>query len=82
MLYQLKPDEIYLFLYSDPDADHCSSDLYYTDLEDLYDEWNNAIDSSGWIDVDDPLPGCQHDAILPVRVKGIDAGKPERRTAE
>ncbi len=25
----------------------------------------------------DPLPDCQHDAFLPIRVKGRDIGKPQ-----
>ena len=77
MLYQQEPDEIYLFEYCSMDAVLCSSDLYYTDLSDLYDDWNNKIDEKGWIDIEDPLPYCQHDAFLPVRIKGRNTGKPE-----
>ncbi len=68
---------VYLFEYSDPDAVLSSSDLWYDTLEDLYDEWDALIDGKGWIDLDDPLPGCQHDALIPLRVKGRDTGKPE-----
>ncbi len=77
MLYQIEPEEIYLFEYCSLDAVQCSFDLYYTDLNDLYDEWNDQIDERGWIDIDDPLPYCQHDAFLPIRVKGRNIGKPE-----
>ena len=77
MLYQTEPEEIYLFEYCSLDAVQCSFDLYYTDLNDLYDEWNDRIDERGWIDLDDPLPYCQHDAFLPIRVKGRNTGKPE-----
>ncbi len=77
MLYQQEPDKIYLFEYCSMDAVLCSSDLYYTDLSDLYDDWNNKIDEKGWIDIEDPLPYCQHDAFLPVRIKGRNTGKPE-----
>ena len=77
MLYQQEPDKIYLFEYCSMDAVLCSSDLYYTDLSDLYDDWNNKIDEKGWIDIEDPLPYCQHDAFLPVRVKGRDTGNPQ-----
>ena len=31
----------------------------------------------GWIPIDDPLPYCQHDAFLPIRVKGRDIGEPQ-----
>ena len=66
-----------LFEYSAPDAVMCSSDRYYDSLEDLYDDWNDLIDEKGWITTDDPLPYCQHDALIPVRVKGRDTGQPE-----
>ncbi|MCR5793892.1 MAG: hypothetical protein K6G61_00920 [Solobacterium sp.] len=67
----------YLFLYASPEAVLCASDRCYDSLEELYEEWNARIDESGWIDMDDPLPYCQQDAFIPVRVKGRDAGKPE-----
>ena len=30
---------------------------------DIYEEWNDLIDEHGWIDIEDPLPDCQHDAF-------------------
>ena len=66
-----------LFGYGSPDAVMCSYDLFYDSADDLYDDWNELIDGRGWIDIEDPLPGCQHDAFLPVRVKGRDTGNPE-----
>lgn len=76
MLYESE-EGIYLFEYSSPDAVLCISDLFYESLDDLYDEWNDLIDERGWIDLDDPLPFCQHDAFLPIRVKGREKGTPE-----
>ena len=76
MLYQTK-EGVYLFEYSGIDALQCSADLFYDSLEALYEEWNDLIDEKGWIDLEDPLPGCQHDAFIPLRVKGRDAGSPE-----
>ena len=67
----------YLFEYFSPDAVMCSSDLLYTSLDDLYEDWNSLIDEKGWQEIDDPLPGCQQDAFIPLRVKGRDTGKPE-----
>lgn len=29
------------------------------------------------MELEDPLPYCQHDAFVPVRVKGRNIGKPE-----
>lgn len=77
MLYQESPGEIYLFQYCSPDAICCSFDQYYNDMDDLYNDWIDRIDDRGWIELGDPLPDCQHDAFLPIRVKGRDAGKPE-----
>ena len=50
---------------------------YLLELKDLYEDWNGLIDEKGWIELDDPLPGCQHDTFIPIRVKGRDTGKPE-----
>ena len=68
---------IYLFEYCSPDAVQCSADRLYGSLQDLYEDWNSLIDDKGWIELDDPLPGCQQDAFIPIRVKGRDTGKPE-----
>ena len=76
MLFESK-EGLYLFEYNSPDAIQCSADRMYDSLEDLYGDWNDLIDERGWIDMDDPLPYCQHDAFIPVRVKGRDIGKPE-----
>jgi hypothetical protein len=76
MLYQTDGGYC-LFEYCDINAVQCSFDLFYDSIEDLYDEWDELIDERGWIDIDDPLPDCQHDAFLPIRVKGRDIGKPE-----
>ena len=76
MLYETE-DGVCLFEYCSPDAVRCSYDQYYGSVEDLYDEWNDLIDQNGWTRIDDPLPDCQHDAFIPIRVKGRDTGEPE-----
>ena len=76
MLYETE-EGFYLFTYSSPDAAECASDQCYDSLEELYEDWNDLIDERGWITMDDPLPCCQQDAFLPVRVKGRNIGKPE-----
>ena len=76
MLYAAD-EGFYLFGYPGPDDVLCSSDSLYDTLEDLYADWNDLIDDKGWIDMEDPLPGCQHDAFIPLRVRGRDAGRPE-----
>ena len=76
MLYEAK-EGVYLFEYTDPDAVLCSADRCYDSLEDLYEDWNARIDERGWIGIGDPLPDCQHDAFIPLRVKDRGIGKPE-----
>ncbi|MBR4441980.1 MAG: hypothetical protein IKS52_01755 [Clostridia bacterium] len=76
MLYESE-EGVYLFLYDSPDAILCSADRLYESTEDLYEDWNDLLDGRGWIDIEDPLPDCQHDALIPLRVKGRNTGKPE-----
>lgn len=59
------------------DAIQCSYDEWFPDVESVYKDWTCEIDERGWIDIEDPLPDCQHDAFLPIRVKGRNLGKPE-----
>ena len=75
MLYKTK-EGVYFFEYCSPDAVMCSFDCFYESTDDVFDEWNDLIDARGWIDIDDPLPFCQHDAFIPLRVKGRDTGNP------
>lgn len=76
MLYKAK-EGFYLFEYCSLDAIQCTFDRYYDSLDDLYEDWNDSIDERGWIEIEDPLPDCQHDAFIPIRVKSRDVGKPE-----
>ena len=76
MLYETG-EGVYLFEYSRPDAVQCSSDRCYDSLKDLFENWNDLIDERGWIGMEDPLPDCQHDAFIPLRIKGRSTGKPE-----
>lgn len=68
---------VYLFEYDSPDAVMSAADRLYDTPEALYDDWNELLDERGWQPIDDPLPGCQHDAFIPLRVRGRDTGKPE-----
>lgn len=76
MLFEAE-EGVYLFGYSSPDAVISSSDILYENAEELHEEWDSLIDGNGWIAMEDPLPGCQHDAFITLRVKGRDTGKPE-----
>lgn len=58
-------------------AVQCSFDYWYKTVEDIYEDWNDLVNEKGWIPIGDPLPYCQHDAFLPIRVKGRDIGEPQ-----
>lgn len=75
MLYETE-EGVYLFEYDSPDAIQCSADSFYERLEDVP-EFDDLIDERGWIELEDPLPHCQHDALIPLRIKGRESGKPE-----
>lgn len=74
MIYKIlvheKKHETYVYLYCARDAVMCSYDHWYPDLESALEDWESEIDSDGWHMIDDPLPNCQNDCILPIRVKG------------
>ena len=72
----------YLFECISLEAVLSASDLCYGSLEDLYEDWNECIDERGWIELEDPLPECQQDAFIPLRVKGRNTGRPEWGTYE
>ena len=68
---------VWVFLYDSRDAVFCAKDLFYEDREEALEEWDDSIDEEGWHEIPDPLPDCQHDSILPIRVKGRDKGAPQ-----
>ena len=76
MLYEAE-EGTYHFEYDAADALQCCADLLYASAEEACEEWNALIDESGWTEIGDPLPGCQHDAFIPLRVKRGADGKPK-----
>ena len=68
---------VYLFGYDRPDAVRSSFDRCYGSAQELHEDWDALIDEKGWTDIGDPLPYCQQDAPIPLRVKGREAGRPE-----
>ncbi len=78
MLYDCS-DGVYIFGYDClQDTASISNNLHDT-VEDAEDfcrgEYN--LDSNNWILIADPLDNCQHDFILPTRIKGKENGNPE-----
>ena len=82
MIYETANEGVYVFLYCSKDAIQCSFDAYYHELSDALEDWEDQIDENGWHEIDDPLPDCQHDTFLPIRVKGRETGNPIWGTLE
>lgn len=76
MIHEFK-EGVFVYLYSSIDAVFSSNDHYYNDVADALEDWDFEIDERGWIQIDDPLPDCQHDSVLPIRVKGRNTGHPQ-----
>lgn len=66
-----------MFLYGSPEAQHCVADEWYESAHEAMDVWGNRIEADSWTVIDDPLPDCQEDCILPIRIKGRVTGRPE-----
>lgn len=77
MIHETKKGGVFVYLYTSLTAENCSYDCHYETLEDALEEWQEELDERGWIEIPDPLPYCQHDSFLPIRVKGSDIGKPQ-----
>jgi hypothetical protein len=78
MLYECS-DGVYVFGYDCLQDTASISDYLQDSVEDAEDFCKDAynIESDNWILIADPLDNCQHDFILPTRVKGKENGKPE-----
>lgn len=78
MLYD-SSDGVYVFGYDCLQDTASISDYLQDTVEDAEDfcrdEYN--LDSYNWISIADPLANCQHDFILPTRVKGKENNNPE-----
>lgn len=77
MMHEIRKQGVFVYMYLSPDAVMSSYDSYHPHLKDALEDWQDKIDERGWIKIDDPLPYCQHDCILPIRVKGREIGNPQ-----
>ena len=66
----------YVFLFDAEEALFSRADEFYDNEQAALEAWEEGITAEGWHFIDDPLPGCQHDCILPIRVKGRNEGNP------
>ncbi|MDE7253629.1 MAG: hypothetical protein K2O32_11895 [Acetatifactor sp.] len=76
MIHEMKRETL-VYKYISRDAIQCSFDDWYPDKDSAVEDWQELIDEKGWIMLDDPLPDCQDDAFLPIRVKGRNINKPQ-----
>ena len=68
----------YLFPYASAQDGNASGDSWFESLDDAKSAANKlyGVVEADWIDVGDPLAGCQHDWLTPARVPGRDEGAP------
>ena len=77
MIHEIDKVGVYTYYYTDRDAVFSSYDSFSEKLETALEEFEGELDDQGWIMIDDPLPYCQHDCILPIRVKGRETRHPQ-----
>lgn len=87
MLYEADAGEgggTYLFLYTRADDGPCEYDHWYGSPRDAEESAGEAfgVKPEDWTDIDDPVPGAQHDWIKPTRVKCDGAGNQLRGQLE
>lgn len=72
-------DGVYLFGFDCLQDSSSAWDNWFETVEeaDEYCEISYNLDKDDWIQISEPLENCQHDFVLPTRVKGQDQGKPE-----
>lgn len=69
VIYRLPTGHAYLFLYDQFEDGPCVMDEYFTSVDEAREHATRNFGASpgGWVALPDPLPGCQHDWIAPVR---------------
>lgn len=77
MIHEIDKVGVYTYYYTDRDAVFSSYDSFSENLETALEEFDGELDDRGWIMIEDPLPYCQHDSVLPIRVKGRETGHPQ-----
>ena len=78
IMYETDQEGVYVFPSSYADDVGCDADLWFEDVESADDYCADyGISQEDWIEIDNPMTDCQHDFIRPVRVKGINTGKPQ-----
>lgn len=77
MIYDSE-DGVYLFGYDKEADSNAIWDNWFEKVEyEIEASHDYGIEQNDWKEISDPLEGCQHDWIEPVRVKGRNIGKPD-----
>ena len=66
MIHEIEELGTYIYYYTNKDAIFSSYDSFSDDIETALEEFEDKINEQGWIKIDEPLPYCQHDCILPI----------------
>lgn len=77
MIHEIEEIGTYIYYYTSKDAIFSSYDSFVDGIKTALEEFEDEIDKQGWIQIDESLPYCQHDCILPIRVKGRKNGTPQ-----
>ena len=77
MIHEIEGLGTYTYYYTSKAAVFSSYDTFSENIKTALEEFEGEIDECGWIKIDDPLPYCQYDCILPIRFKGRKDGRPQ-----
>src|SRR5690242_8384151 len=79
ILYKHSDDAVYVFSSRSVDDSGPGADEWFMSVEDAeaYATERFGITSEMWQALPDPEPFCQHDCLVPTRVKGRDKGQPQ-----
>lgn len=78
MIYQSN-EGVFLFGYDCLQDTSSKWDNWFMTVEEAEEYCQDVykVDNDKWISISDPFENCQHDFIIPTRVKGRGTGKPE-----
>ncbi|QHW29427.1 hypothetical protein GZH47_00330 [Paenibacillus rhizovicinus] len=69
MIYETADNGVYLFVYQTQKDEPSHNDFWFDHVEDAenFSEAYFRTSENGWVQIDDPVEGCQHDLIRPIR---------------
>jgi hypothetical protein len=76
MVYSITEAEVYVFCYDTWVDTSCIRDYYFSSVEDAEVFCMVEFNAYRWVDIEEPLEGCQHDHIHPTKLKRDKHGNP------